>query len=357
VREKMIRVGIIGVTGYVGEELLRILLKHPSVKITGIYGRSSSDEKLLKDLYPYYTSLNLKIEPLNTKKITNNCDVVFIALPHAVAFEIVPGLIDKGVKVIDLSADFRLKNPEVYERWYKVDHTAKEYITRAVYGLSELNFDKIKKASLIANPGCYPTTVILGCAPIITKKDFVDLKGILIDSKSGISGAGRKHSQEYFNNEHPNCRAYKIASTHRHVPEIEQELSILSGEDVIIKFTPHIIPVERGMLSTIYLNLKKHVSTNVIIERYKEFYNDKQFVKILNDDIMPGIRDVINTNYCEIGIKVDKRTNSLVVISVIDNLIKGASGQAVQNMNIIFNLPEIIGLVKEEKLINASQGF
>jgi N-acetyl-gamma-glutamyl-phosphate reductase len=340
----MIRVGIVGIAGYTGEELLKILLRHPSVKITGLYGRSFSNEKYLKDLYPHFAFLSLKIEALDTKKIANNCDVVFLALPHAVAFEIVPDLVDSGVKVIDLSADFRLKNPEVYEKWYKVSHSAKKYINQAVYGLPELNADEIKKAFLVANPGCYPTTVALGCAPVVARMDFVDLKGIIIDSKSGISGAGRKNSQKYFDNEHPNFRAYKIASTHRHVPEIEQELSILSGKDVIINFTPHIIPVERGMLSTIYLNLKKYVPTNVIIEKSKEFYKGRQFVKILDEDVMPGIRDVVNTNYCEISMKVDERTDRLIIIAVIDNLIKGASGQAVQNMNIIFKLPETAGL-------------
>jgi N-acetyl-gamma-glutamyl-phosphate reductase len=340
----MIRVGIVGITGYTGEELLKIISRHPNAKITGLYGRNSSSERYLKNVYPQFAYLDLKIETLDAKKIANNCDVIFLALPHAVAFEVVPCLIDAGVKVIDLSADFRLNNPEVYEKWYKVSHTAKEYINQAVYGLSELNTDEIRKASLIANPGCYPTSIVLGCAPAI-KNGFVDLKGIIIDSKSGISGAGRKSAKEYFEIEHPNFKAYKIAGGHRHVPEIEQELSILSGEDVTISFTPHIMPVERGMFSTIYINLKKLVATSDIIEKYKEFYKGRQFVKVLEEDIMPGIKDVLNTNYCEISMKVDDRTNRLIIVSVIDNLVKGASGQAVQNMNIMFDLPETIGLI------------
>ena len=319
----MIRVGIAGITGYTGEELLKILSKHPNVKITGLYGRTSSSEKYLQGIYPHFAYLNLKIEALDAKRIASNCDVVFLALPHAVAFEVVPHLLDASVKVIDLSADFRLRNAEVYEKWYKVTHTAKEYINRAVYGLSELNFDDIKNASLIANPGCYPTTVALGCAPAI-KNEFVDLKGIIIDSKSGISGSGRKSAQEYFAIEHPNFRAYKIAGEHRHIPEIEQELSILSGEDVTISFTPHIMPVERGMLSTIYLNLKKTVVTSEIIEKYREFYKGRQFVKILDENVMTNIRGVANTNYCEIGMKVDDRTNRLVVVSAIDYLLTPA---------------------------------
>jgi len=285
----------------------------------------------------------LRVEVLDAKQIADKCDVVFLALPHAVAFEIVPHLIDAGVRVIDLSADFRLVRPEVYENWYNVKHTAREYIGKSVYGLSELNTEKIKKALLVANPGCYPTTVILGCAPAV-KSGLIDIRRLIVDSKSGISGAGRKSALAYFENEHPNFRAYKIAGRHRHVPEIEQELSILSGKDVTVSFTPHIMPVERGMLSTIYVNMKEQIATSAIIEKYREFYSGRHFIKILDEDIMPGIKDVLNTNYCEISMKVDERTNGLVIVSVIDNLIKGASGQAIQNMNIMFGLPETAGL-------------
>jgi N-acetyl-gamma-glutamyl-phosphate reductase len=340
----LIRAGIIGITGYVGEELLKLLSNRDDVKITGLYGRSSSDERDLKDIYPGFAGLNLKVEPLNTRQIAGNCDVVFLALPHAVAFEIAPPLIESGVKVIDLSADFRLKSAAAYEKWYKVNHTAKDYIGKAVYGLSELNNKEIKNALLIANPGCYPTTVILGCAPAIKNK-FVDLKGIVIDSKSGISGAGRKSALEYFKNERPNFRAYKIAGGHRHIPEIEQELSNLSGEEVTVSFTPHIIPVERGMLSTIYINLRQDVKTSAVIEKYREFYKGGEFVKVLDEDVMPGIKDVVNANFCEISVKIDERAKRLVIVSVIDNLVKGASGQAVQNMNLMFGLPETAGLI------------
>jgi N-acetyl-gamma-glutamyl-phosphate reductase len=340
----MIRVGIVGITGYTGQELLKILSKHPNVEITGLYGRGSLGERYLKDLYPNFAYLNLKIEALDTKEIAKTCDIVFLALPHAVAFEIVPDLIDANVKVIDLSADFRLNDPKIYEKWYKVCHTAKEYISQAVYGLSELNACEIKKAALVANPGCYPTSIALGCAPAI-KNGLVDLQGVIIDSKSGISGAGRKGAKEYFDNQHPNFMAYKIAGDHRHIPEIEQELSKLAKRDVTISFTPHIIPVKTGMLSTIYLTLKKNVETLEIIEKYKEFYKGRQFVRILDENIMTGIRNVVNTNYCEISMKVDKRTNRLIIVSVIDNLVKGASGQAVQNMNIMFDLHESIGLL------------
>jgi N-acetyl-gamma-glutamyl-phosphate reductase len=341
--KKVIRAGIIGITGYTGEELLKLLSKRDDVKIR-IYGRSSSQERDLKDIYPEFAGLNLKVEPLNIKQIAANCDIIFLALPHGIAFEIVPQLIDLGIKVIDLSADFRLKSTEVYEKWYKVNHTAKDYISKAVYGLSELNDKEIKKALLVANPGCYPTSVILGCAPAI-KNGFVDLKGVVIDSKSGISGAGRKSAEEYFKNEHPNFRAYKIAGYHRHIPEIEQELASLSGEKVTISFTPHIMPIERGMLSTIYINLRQNVKTYTVIEKYREFYKYREFVKVFDEDVIPGIKDVVNTNFCDISIKIDERAKRLVIVSVIDNLVKGASGQAVQNMNLMFGLPETAGLI------------
>jgi len=340
----MIKTAIVGITGYTGEELLKILSEHPNVKISGLYGRSSSKERDLKEIYPHFGHLHLKIKPLDAKQIGNECDVAFLALPHAVAFEVVPSLLETGIKVIDLSADFRLKDSEVYEKWYGVKHTAKKCICKAVYGLSELNTEEVKKALLIANPGCYPTTVILGCAPAI-KNCFADLKRIVIDSKSGVSGSGRKNAQEYFKNEHPNFKAYKIAGGHRHIPEIEQELSILSGENVTISFTPHIIPLERGMLSAIYLDVKKQAPVSLIIDKYREFYKGREFIKILDENVMPSVRDVLDTNYCEISVKLDKRTNRLIIISVIDNLLKGASGQAVQNMNLMFGLPETTGLL------------
>ncbi|MDR1259872.1 MAG: N-acetyl-gamma-glutamyl-phosphate reductase [Endomicrobium sp.] len=340
----MIKVGIVGITGYTGEELLKILSKHPNVEIVGLYGRKFNKEKHLADVYPYFNLLNLKIEPLNIKKIINTCEILFLALPHSVSFEIVPYLFDYGVRIIDLSADFRLNKTDIYEKWYKVNHMAKEYIDKAIYGLSELNANKINKATLVANPGCYPTTVILGCAPAI-KNDFVDTEKIIIDSKSGISGSGRNGTKEYFDNEHPNFKAYKIAGSHRHIPEIEQELSILSGKDISVSFTPHIIPMERGMMSTIYMDIKKQISKSEIFEAYNEFYKRNHFIKIIDDDVVFGIKDVLNTNYCKIIIKIDKRTNKLIIISAIDNLIKGASGQAIQNMNIMFNLPEITGLI------------
>lgn len=341
----MIRVGIIGITGYTGEELLRILSHHNNVKITVLAGRATSEIRDLKDIYPKYADLNLKCYPLNIEQIKKETDVVFLALPHAVAFEVVPGLIKAGVKVIDLSADFRIKNPDTYEKWYGVKHTGKEFIKDAVYGLVELNRDMIKSAKLIANPGCYPTTILLGSAPAI-KNNLVKSDGIIIDSKSGVSGSGRKGVKNYYETEAPTARAYKVGGKHRHIPEIEQELSNMFGKNIAITFTPQIIPTERGMLSCIYYDLVKNIEVSEIIKIYKDFYKNTNFIKVLGEGIFPSIKTVVDTNYLEIGIAVDKRTNKLIIISAQDNLVKGASGQAVQNMNIMFGLDETEGLTK-----------
>ena len=341
----MIRVGIIGITGYTGEELLRILSKHKDVKITVLAGRATSELRDLKDIYPKYADLNLKCYPLNIEQIKNETDVVFLALPHAVAFEVVPDLIKAGKKVIDLSADFRIKDFETYEKWYGVKHTGKEYIKDAVYGLCEIYKDEIKSAKLIANPGCYPTTILLGTAPAI-KNGLVKSEGIIIDSKSGVSGSGRKGVKNYYETEAPTARAYKVGGKHRHIPEIEQELSNMFGKSVTITFTPQIIPMERGMLSCIYMDLAKKVAVSEIIEMYKKFYEGRQFVRVLDEGKLPSIKNVVETNYLEIGVCIDERTNKLIIISAQDNLVKGASGQAVQNMNIMFGLPEETGLEK-----------
>ena len=341
----MIRVGIVGITGYTGEELLRILSHHKDVKITVIAGRKTSKIRNLEDIYPKYIDLNLKCYPLNIKQIKEETDVVFLALPHAISFEIVPDLIKSGKRVIDLSADFRIKNPSIYKQWYGVKHTGEEFIKDAVYGLVELNRDKIKSAKLIANPGCYPTTILLGAAPAI-KNCLVKSDNIIIDSKSGVSGSGRKGVKNYYETEAPTARAYKVGGKHRHIPEIEQELSNMFGKNIVITFTPQIIPIERGMLSCIYCDLAKNIETNEIIKIYKDFYKNANFVKVLDEGVYPSIKNVVDTNYLEIGIAIDKRTNKLIIISAQDNLVKGASGQAVQNMNVMFGLDETEGLMK-----------
>ncbi|MDO8733963.1 MAG: N-acetyl-gamma-glutamyl-phosphate reductase [Elusimicrobiota bacterium] len=329
----MINVAIVGAKGYAGEELIKILLKHSKVKITSLSGRMDGKPKHICEMYPYLEGkLDIFCEDIDEKKIAENADIIFTALPHMVSMEIVSKFITLGKKVIDLSADFRLKDPVVYEKWYKTKHTNSELLEKAVYGLCELYRKKIKKAKLLANPGCYPTSIILGCYPAIKEK-IVKKKGIIIDSKSGYSGGGREFVKNY---KEPNCYAYQVGGIHRHIPEIEQELKCQ------ITFTAHIIPQERGMLSTIYLQLKKEISSSEIMQVYRNFYKGEPFVRIVES---AQTKNVVNTNFCDIAVNVDARTNNLIITSAIDNLVKGAAGQSVQNMNIMFGIDEKEGLI------------
>jgi len=341
---KKVRVGIVGITGYTGEELLRIFTKHQGAQVTCVMGRENSETKPLAQIYPHIKGINLSCDALNIPKLTAVSDVVFLALPHKVSMEIVPELFKAGKKIIDLSADFRIKDIAEYSKWYGVAHNAQSELQKAVYGLSELYRQDIINASFVANPGCYPTSILLAIAPAIKHK-LIDLDSIIIDSKSGISGAGRKTVQEYMANEHPNFRAYSVAGVHRHIPEIEQELSRLANKKLQVTFTPHIIPVERGMLSTVYASVNTKISNAQLHKIYKDFYKNEIFARVLDEKSLPGIKNVISTNYCDIAPSVDERTNRLVVVSVLDNLLKGASGQAVQNMNLMFGLKESEGLI------------
>ncbi|MBI5573077.1 MAG: N-acetyl-gamma-glutamyl-phosphate reductase [Elusimicrobia bacterium] len=337
----MINVAIVGAKGYAGEELIKILLKHSGVKITSLSGRMDGKPKHICEMYPYLKgNLDMFCEDIDEKKIVENADIIFTALPHMVSMEIVSKFISLGKKVIDLSADFRLKNPDIYEKWYGVKHVNPGLLEKAVYGLPELYRKKIKKAKLIANPGCYPTSIILGCYPAIKEK-IAKKKEIIIDSKSGYSGGGREFAKNY---KEPNCYAYQIGGIHRHIPEIEQELKCQ------ITFIPHIIPQERGMLSTIYLQLKKDifprglpaVALEDVVAVYKKYYENEPFVRIVETAMT---KNVVNTNYCDIAINIDGKTNNLIITSAIDNLVKGAAGQAVQNMNIMFGIDEKEGLI------------
>jgi len=345
----MIKVGIIGVQGYAGEELVKILLKHPSAKIVYLADKMDKNKKI-DSIYPYLKN-KLDLECVNFEPGSpglKSADVVFLALPHGVSLDIVAKIHNSGKKVIDLSADYRLKDAEVYEKWYGLKHTHTELLKIGVYGLPELYYEDIKKAQIVANPGCYPTSVILASAPLL-KNDIVDYtKDIIIDSKSGFSGGGRKFANEYISAGSQNTFAYKVGRKHRHIPEIEQELSNLviplQGVPIKVTFTPHVVPQERGMYSSIYFDLKKTISLTDLIELYKQFYKNKPFVRIMPDGKIPETKSVVNTNYCEIGINIDESGSRLLVFSAIDNLVKGASGQAVQNMNIMLGLPETEGL-------------
>ena len=340
----MIKVSILGGSGYTGVELLRILSQHPDVKITSVTSRQYKGAKI-KDVF---LSLNGSTDDVFTDpsdhKVIKNADVVFCCLPHKASMEFIPPLIKGGKRVIDLSADFRLKEHSVYKKWYGEKHTAMNLLAKAVYGLPEIYRSKIKDAQLVANPGCYPTSAILGLAPLLKNK-LIDSGSIIIDSKSGASGAGREAKLETsFVEANEGFKAYNIGE-HRHTPEIEQCLSQIVGENITVSFSPHLLPVNRGILSTIYASLKRHVSTAEVLYVYKKAYAKEPFVRIMQEGMLPNISQVKGSNFCDIGIKVDERTKRVVVVSVIDNLVKGASGQAVQNMNIMYGLSEKRGLL------------
>jgi N-acetyl-gamma-glutamyl-phosphate reductase len=342
----MIKVGIIGASGYTGGELIRLLAGHPEAKVTAITSRSNAGKKL-EEVFPVFSGWEGPVfTGTDTPEAVAGCDAVFLATPHGVAMELTPALIANGQKVIDLGADFRFREPRVFETWYKHQHSQPE-LTRqtAVYGLPELYRSKIKRAQVIGNPGCYPTSIILGCYPFI-KAGVIDPERIIIDSKSGVSGAGRKADLAYnFSELTANFKAYAFPN-HRHTPEIEQELSLLAGQPVVVSFTPHLLPVSRGILTTLHLALTKALTTAEAEEMARAVYRDEPFAKLIAAPGLPELKGVVGTNYCHIGVRVDPRTRQLIVISVIDNMVKGAAGQAIQNLNLMFGLPETTGLLQ-----------
>lgn len=331
----MIKAGIVGVMGYAGQELLKILFRHESVRVSGLWDKLETPKKI-SEIYPEI-KLEQEVENATEESLfSRDIDVYFLALPHGASAFYAQKIYKRNRVVIDFSADFRIRDKSVYEKYYGA-HSCYELVEKAVYGLVELNRQKIAGANLIANPGCYPTSVILGLAPALREK-IVDVRTIIIDSKSGVSGAGRAFVKKYYETEHPNFRPYSIAGAHRHIPEMEQELSLLAKENIKVTFTPHIFPSERGMLSTIYANRKEKISTEQILDIYRKFYSQEKFVQVLAE--IPEVKNVVGTNKCQITVRVEERTNRVIIISAIDNLIKGAAGQAVQNMNVIFKLPE-----------------
>jgi N-acetyl-gamma-glutamyl-phosphate reductase len=338
----MINAGVVGATGYAGQQLVWILKNHPNVCIN-FYASHNYANFQINEIYGNYNGF-LEEKCIDMSEVMDrlsNIDVLFLALPHGKAFDITEKALDLGVKVIDLGADFRLNSKETYENWYKVEHQLASQLEAAVYGLVELNREKIKDCNLLANPGCYPTATILGLAPLLKNK-LIDVKSIIVDAKSGVSGAGRSANiANLFTECNESIKAYG-APNHRHTPEIEQELSKLAEEDLVISFTPHLVPMNRGILSTCYGSLKVEINTEELLDIYREFYKEDSFVKILNT--LPETRWVKGSNLCHIGLRVDKRTNRVIVISAIDNLIKGAAGQAVQNMNMMFGFKETDGL-------------
>ncbi|QPJ63912.1 MAG: N-acetyl-gamma-glutamyl-phosphate reductase [Candidatus Nitrohelix vancouverensis] len=338
----MYKIGVAGATGYTGVELLRILSRHPDVDIVRLTSETYQGQRI-DEVFPSLRGfVDITLEPLSADT-ARGLDILFLALPHTAAMDKAPGFLSGNCRLVDLSADFRLKDPAVFETWYKTPHVHPELLKEAVYGLPELYRESIKTAKLLANPGCYPTSVILGLAPLLGK-GWIDESAIISDSKSGASGAGRKASQTtQFAEVNEGISAY-AAPNHRHTPEIEQEISALVGREIGVTFTPHLMPMTRGILSTIYAPLKRKTTQAEAQAHYAKFYQDEPFVRVLPPGAYAGTRFVSGSNFCDVGLHVDERNQRLIITSAIDNLIKGASGQAVQNMNIMLGLNEKAGI-------------
>lgn len=365
----MIKVGIFGAASLTAGKLIKLLLDHPAAEITIVTSRSFKGQSLEASHTSFKNLLPLKFEEYQKNKMLSKCDVVFLSKPHCLHIGVAEELLNVGLKVIDLSSDFRLKNVNDFVEWYKPDEKThnhylfdKQYfkfLEKAVYGLPEIYSAKIMNADLVANPGCYPTSVILGLAPLF-KKHLVSSKTIIVDSYSGITGAGKSRPDTtQFIDLNDNVKPYKLGK-HQHTPEMEQELSKLGGLDYKVLFTPHVIPINSGIISTIYFQLNSKISEKEIFELFSNFYINKKFVRVYEPGSFPQLKDVINTNFCDIGITFDKRTGWYIVTSVIDNLIKGAVGQAIQNMNLMYGLDETEGLpfskvLTQQKAISVSE--
>ena len=336
----MINVSVVGATGYAGEELMRLLMRHGQVRIVHAVSKSFAG-KMMSEMYANFLSHDIRLEDMDAEKIASDSNIVFLCLPHGASAAIAPALLKGGARVIDLSADFRYRDAGVYEAWYHTAHTAKELLSESVYGLPELYRERIKTSRLVGNPGCYTTCAILALYPLL-QAGVIEPSGIIIDAKSGTSGAGRKDAAEFgFCEVSDNVKAYGVA-THRHTSEIEQELSLAAGQAVAVSFTPHLLPVKRGIISTMYATPKKGVSTDDIREAFA-MYNYEPFIKVYGKSL-PELKHVVGSNNFAVGFVLDERVNRLVAVSCIDNLIKGAAGQAVQNMNIMTGLSETEGL-------------
>ena len=341
--ESMIKAGIIGATGYAGAELVRLLLGHKEVEIKWYGSRSYVDQAYASVYQNMFQLVDEKCLDDNMEAMADQVDVIFTATPQGLCASLVNENILNKVKIIDLSADFRIKDVNVYEKWYGIEHKAPQYIEEAVYGLCEVNREKIKQARIIANPGCYPTCSFLSIYPCV-KEGLIDPNTIIIDAKSGTSGAGRGAKVDnLFCEVNENIKAYGVAG-HRHTPEIEEQLSYAAGEPVLINFTPHLVPMQRGILVTAYASLKKDVTYEEVKAIYDKYYDKEYFVRVLNKDVCPQTRWVEGSNFVDVNFKIDPRTKRIIMMGAMDNLVKGAAGQAVQNMNLLFGLDEKTGL-------------
>ena len=339
----MIKVGIIGATGYAGGELVRLLLGHKEAEIVWYGSRSYVDQSYASIYQNMFQLVDVKCMDDNMEALADQADVIFTATPQGLCASLINEDILSKTKIVDLSADFRLKNVKIYEEWYKIEHKAPHYIDEAVYGLCEINREKVKGARLIANPGCYPTCSTLSIYPLL-KEGLIDPSTIIIDAKSGTSGAGRgAKTDNLFCEVNENMKAYGVAN-HRHTPEIEEQLSYAAGTPVLLNFTPHLVPMNRGILITAYASLKKEVSYEEVKAAYDKYYENERFVRVLPKDVCPQTKWVEGSNFVDVNFKIDPRTKRIIMMGAMDNLVKGAAGQAVQNMNLLFGLDEAEGL-------------
>ena len=340
----MIKIGIVGASGYSGSELLRFLVNHPGELQVALCTSETYAGQRIDSVLPNLRGfLSSKFEALDLDSLKEKVDVVVLAVPHKVAMSFVPQILAQDLRVVDFSADYRLEDAETYEAWYHVEHTSTSLMSQSVYGLPERYRDCIRSAQLVANPGCYPTSAILAAMPFV-KHGAVELDSIIVDSKSGISGAGPKPSENtHYANRESNFVAYGIG-VHRHTPEIEQELSAVASEPVRVTFTPHLVPMTRGILSTVYMRLTEEMSTEDALDMYATFYENEPFVRVLPTGSYPQTKAVLGTNYCDVGLEVDTRTRRIVAMAAIDNLGKGAAGAVVQNLNLMFGFKETDGL-------------
>ena len=339
----MIKVGIIGATGYAGAELVRLLSGHPEAEIVWYGSRSYVDQNFTDIYRNMFTIVEGKCLDDNLPELAREADVIFTATPQGYLASVLTEEILSQTKIVDLSADFRIKDVKTYEKWYGIEHKSPQFIEEAVYGLCEVNREDVKSARLVANPGCYTTCSILTAYPL-SKEGLIDMNTLIVDAKSGTSGAGRGAKvPNLFCEVNENMKAYGV-TTHRHTPEIEEQLSYASGEPVMINFTPHLVPMNRGILATEYASLKEKVTAEEVMAIYQKYYGNEYFIRLLGAGACPETKWVEGSNFVDIGFQIDERTNRIVMMGAIDNLVKGAAGQAVQNMNLMFGLPEQEGL-------------
>ena len=340
----MIKIGIVGASGYSGSELLRFLVNHPGELQVALCTSETYAGQCVESVLPNLRGfLASAFEPLDLDSLKERVDAVVLAVPHKVAMSFAPKILKQGLRVVDFSADYRLEDAETYQAWYHTEHTSSELMPQAIYGLPERYRAKIRDAQLVANPGCYPTSAILAAMPLVAQ-GVVELDSIIVDSKSGISGAGPKPSENtHYPNRESNVVAYNIG-VHRHTPEIEQELGAVASEPIRVTFTPHLVPMTRGILSTVYMRLTEEMSTQEALSIYSGFYENEPFVRVLPSETYPQTKAVLGSNYCDIGLEVDTRTRRVVAMAAIDNLGKGAAGAVVQNLNLMFGFKETDGL-------------